>query len=372
MFIDVLAIMCEDQAKLLLVRNGFGEGIQAHFFYHWKMWKTAQMQNEPCQTTSIIDAPKTFTPSEHQRTEINTAKIEPAQNVESDAITLTKIFDWAGKMAKTLMDSYAKNDIFSETERAKLCDVIINYCVYNNFKLNVCTCRTLAEEIVIAFPNEIETTYHKPTNGRLICKYNYKQRQAGKDSASTEKRPESPSSCSNKGKKMRIAVDNADMMKAISKLNNDPSLTADEIKNLWIYTARYRIDFIAKNGSSNRAVYAKWEQYREPLGYVYVCKYVLFHFNFASHIPFYISISLQQIYFFSYIYKIDIDFAEMYGEMDDMLLHMGEFLACFIDYLTDEHRGFKNEKCKEMWDKYDNDMSECKLFDYGKIDNLSH
>lgn len=39
---------------------------------------------------------------------------------------------------------------------------------------------------------------------------------------------------------------------------------------------------------------------------------------------------------------------------------MDEFIACFIDYLnTDEHRGFKNEKCKEMWNKYDVNMNEC-------------
>lgn len=52
----------------------------------------------------------------------------------------------------------------------------------------------------------------------------------------------------------------------------------------------------------------------------------------------------------------------MYGEKSDKLLEMmDEFLACFIDFIkTDEHRGFRNEKCIEMWSKYDDNISECK------------
>lgn len=49
--------------------------------------------------------------------------------------------------------------------------------------------------------------------------------------------------------------------------------------------------------------------------------------------------------------------------MNDIFVNMDKFLGCIADYLNGkEHRGFKNEKCKEMWKKYDENMSECKLF----------
>lgn len=60
----------------------------------------------------------------------------------------------------------------------------------------------------------------------------------------------------------------------------------------------------------------------------------------------------------------------MFGEIDNILLRMDEFLARFIDYLNMKHRGFKNEKCKEMWREYDDDMNECMLF--FEIHNCSH
>lgn len=50
----------------------------------------------------------------------------------------------------------------------------------------------------------------------------------------------------------------------------------------------------------------------------------------------------------------------MFGEKHDMLLQMEDFLARFMEYLnTDEHRGFKNTKCKEIWSKYDDNLNEC-------------
>lgn len=291
----MLAILDEDQAKILIVRNGFGEGLQAHFLYHWKNWKSlpTTQNNQSPQTTAIIESSKTFVP-EHQATEINTPTIEQKIDPKNDddAITMTKIFDWAGKISKTIIASYHKNDILSELERSNLCDIIINYCLVNDFKLNVGICRMLAEEIVAAFPNEIETAYHKVTNGRLITKYNYKQRHnKAKDNKVTEKRPASPSTSS---KKKRTDNGDEEMLKAISKLNNNPSLTADEIKVLWRATAQNRIDFIAEAPNS-MAVYAKWKQYTEPLGHVYVCicSFILIsllislYFNFAStRIPF--------------------------------------------------------------------------------------
>lgn len=343
MFIDVLAILDVDHAKHLLVRNGFGEGIQAHFLYHWKLWKSVPITPQ----TTAIDASTTLEP-EQQATEIIVPKIESKNNDGDDEITLMKIFHWGGKMGKTLIESYNQNNKLSELERANLCDLIINYCLVNDFKLNVRACRILATEIIAAFPNEIESAYHKTTNDRLITKYNYKQRnQHNKDNVVTEKRSTSPSG--NEGsKKLRAGISDGEIQKAISKLNNDPSLTAEEIKALWRDTAPVRMAFIA-TASSSMAIYAKWKQYTEPLGYVFV-GIIIFSFNFA-----------YSTYFF--ILKIDIDFTEQFGEQNDICLQMDEFIACFIDYLnTDEHRGFRNEKCKEMWNRYDNDLNECELF----------
>lgn len=269
MFIDVLAILDVDQAKILLVRNGFGEGIQAHFLYHWKLWK------------SVPITPKTDTTQ--QATE-NIAPIIVSPAIESkiddggDQITLSKVFYWAGKMGKTLIESYNTNNKFSELERVNLCDLIINYCLVNDCKLSVRTCRILAAEIIAAFPNEVESAYHKSTNGRLITKYNYKQRHLpNKDIVVTEKRSTSP--VSNKGsKKLRSGLSDEEMQKAISKLNNDPCLTAEEIKALWRDTAPVRLAFIA-TASSSMAIYAKWKQYSEPLGYVFVGT-IIFYLNF--------------------------------------------------------------------------------------------
>lgn len=262
------------QVKLLLLRNGFGEGIQAHFLYHWKNWRSIPVTPpnvDQCQqTTSTISALSTVV-AEHQA--LKEMKNESNDDGGSE-ITLTKIFDWGGNLAKELLANRDKK--LSEVERANLCDMIINYFLVHDMKLNVSICRLLAEEIKVSFPQEIESAYHKSTNGRLITKYNYKQRHIKKDKNVREKRSASPSSVEG-SKKSRI-YDNSDeeVLKAISKLNNDPSLTTDEIKILWLQTTLNRIDFIRNKASDSMAVYAKWKHYAEPLGYVYVRTHITY------------------------------------------------------------------------------------------------
>lgn len=264
LYMNTLSMMSPSQAANLLTRNGFSEGMQSLFSYNWRCWL---LRNNDETQTPTPPPPSTATHSSQLSITSSSAHVMKTESaITADEMNLTNILEWSGKVGKEIRTFYDAKSLVEESHRKDLMHSIVSYCNVHGIKLNVGMCRMLTQEIVEAFPSELEVFYHRPMNGPLLSKFNHSQRTNKKKR--NEKADQSVDvGAEPKSKKNRLNDD--EIRDRIVKLNNSSTLTADEFLELWRSTAQTRCDFI-KAAKDSKSIYVMWKQYKDAKAPNYV------------------------------------------------------------------------------------------------------
>lgn len=261
MYADVLQMFRPHLIPTVL--KDFNFGVQVRFDYMLNKWQQSQDINHK---TPIIVEKKT-----------QDLKINNTQNsvITNDAIKFLPTISVnnilkESKQGELIIEFYNKYKMLNDINRQILVDVIVNHFIKQDIVLTTTLSESIAKQIKLIFPAEIEEYYFlKRTGaapkGKLYTKFHNNKTRLRKAGLLNQ-------DILNKSQKLNIESSNENNSENTKTI--EPHLHALKYGNLrfteilehWKLTSDNRITFI-KNSENIDVVLKAWPQYKLPSGY---------------------------------------------------------------------------------------------------------